>query len=181
MAYIARYLHSNGWFRNAYSDEQIAVNASILSDTGGPCVCPTADLCVSDDVYLACVAEVRRDFITTTAAISALASFLMGVFANLPVGLAPGLGLNAYVSFDFKRSVEYWRCTAQFAYSVVGFHGSGIITYGEALSAVFLEGYVYFYKHHPVSLTIFPDQDGCFWFYPCLASVNGWRGLCPNP
>lgn len=30
----------------------------------------------------------------------------------------------------------------QFAYSVVGFHGSGIVTYGEALSAVFLEGYV---------------------------------------
>ena len=28
----------------------------------------------------------------------------------------------------------------QFAYAVVGFHGSGIITYREALAAVFLEG-----------------------------------------
>ncbi len=25
----------------------------------------------------------------------------MGVFANLPVGLAPGLGLNAYVRYIF--------------------------------------------------------------------------------
>ena len=28
---------------------------------------------------------------------SALASFLMGLLANLPVGMAPGMGLNAYV------------------------------------------------------------------------------------
>ncbi|KAG5641446.1 hypothetical protein DXG03_005220 [Asterophora parasitica] len=99
-------------------------------DSGGPCVCPTNDLCIKDDVYAACVAEVRLDFITTTAAIAALASFLMGLLANLPVGLAPGLGLNAY-----------------FAYSVVGFHGSGIITYGEALAlaAVFLEGWLFLF------------------------------------
>lgn len=49
----------------------------------------------------------------------------MGLFANLPVALAPGLGLNAY-----------------FTYSVVGFNGSGRITYREALAAVFLEGWV---------------------------------------
>jgi AGZA family xanthine/uracil permease-like MFS transporter len=67
----------------------------------------------------------------------------MGLFANLPVGLAPGLGLNGYVShahildilFSFFRIKNY-----QFAYAVVGFHGSGIITYPEALAAVFLEG-----------------------------------------
>lgn len=41
----------------------------------------------------------QRDLITTTASISALSSFLMGLLANLPVGMAPGLGLNAYVSF----------------------------------------------------------------------------------
>lgn len=49
----------------------------------------------------------------------------MGTFANLPVGLAPGLGLNAY-----------------FTYSVVGLNGSGNVTYGQALAAVFLEGCV---------------------------------------
>ena len=55
-------------------------------------------MCVSDETYLLCINEVRQDLITSTAAISALSTFLMGVLANLPVGLAPGLGLNAYVS-----------------------------------------------------------------------------------
>lgn len=106
----------------------ISVNASILSDSGGPCVCPTKGQCLTDDVYLSCVSQVRRDLITSTAAISALSSFFMGLLANIPVGLAPGLGLNAY-----------------FAYSVVGFHGSGFITYGEALAAVFMEGWIFFF------------------------------------
>jgi len=71
----------------------------------------------------------------------------MGLLANLPVGLAPGLGLNAYVSSVFspcgarqppdKNSSPF---LSQFAYSVVGFHGGGIVTYREALAAVFLEG-----------------------------------------
>jgi AGZA family xanthine/uracil permease-like MFS transporter len=114
------------WAAMAYI---ISVNASILADTGGTCECPSTstDLCVSDQTYLTCVAEVQQDLITSTAAIAALSSFLMGCFANLPVGLAPGLGLNGY-----------------FTYAVVGFHGSGIISYREALAAVFLEGWVFF-------------------------------------
>ncbi|TCD67711.1 hypothetical protein EIP91_012008 [Steccherinum ochraceum] len=112
------------WAAMAYI---ISVNASIISDTGGTCVCPTNDGCPTDDAYTACVAEVKRDLITTTAAISSLSSFLMGLLANMPVGMAPGLGLNAY-----------------FTYSVVGFHGTGIISYREALAAVFLEGWLFF-------------------------------------
>ncbi|KAF9483668.1 xanthine/uracil permease [Pholiota conissans] len=113
------------WAAMAYI---ISVNASILADSGGTCVCPTNDLCMNNDEYLICVSEVRQDLITSTAAISALSTFLMGAFANLPVGLAPGLGLNAY-----------------FSYSVVGFHGSGIINYRQALAAVFLEGWLFLF------------------------------------
>ena len=61
-------------------------------------MCSTSDLCVSDPDYLSCVEDVRRELITTTAAMSGLASVAMGLIANLPVGLAPGLGINAYVS-----------------------------------------------------------------------------------
>ncbi|KAK0234664.1 hypothetical protein EDD85DRAFT_89518 [Armillaria nabsnona] len=111
------------WAAMAYI---ISVNASILSDSGGTCICATDDLCVNDAAYAICVNEVRNDLITSTAAIAALSSFLMGLLANLPVGMAPGLGLNAY-----------------FTYSVVGYHGSGIITYREALAAVFLEGWIF--------------------------------------
>ena len=65
----------------------------------------------------------------------------MGLFANLPVGLAPGLGLNGYVSHVHIGYLIFLRIkNYQFAYAVVGFHGSGIITYREALAAVFLEG-----------------------------------------
>ncbi|KAJ6558553.1 permease family-domain-containing protein [Mycena vulgaris] len=113
------------WAAMAYI---ISVNAAILSDSGGPCECPIGFCDVGVDAgYDTCVNDVRNDLITSTAAVSALSSFLMGLLANLPVGMAPGLGLNAY-----------------FAYSIVGFRGSGIISYREALSAVFLEGWIFF-------------------------------------
>ncbi|GCB27275.1 putative xanthine/uracil permease C887.17 [Aspergillus awamori] len=107
----------------------ISVNATITSDTGGTCVCPPesyADQCDTNTEYLLCVQEVKRDIVTATAAIAALSTFFMGVFSNLPVALAPGMGLNAY-----------------FAYTVVGHHGFGMIPYRVALTAVFVEGWVF--------------------------------------
>ena len=77
--------------------------------------------------YATCKEEVRQDYVTATSAISFIATFLMGLFANLPLGLAPGLGVNAY-----------------FAYTVVGFDGTGLVPYGQALAAVFLEGWLFF-------------------------------------
>jgi len=50
----------------------------------------------------------------------------MGLFANMPIALAPGMGLNAY-----------------FTYTVVGFHGTGPVTYELALTAVFVEGFIF--------------------------------------
>lgn len=50
----------------------------------------------------------------------------MGLFANLPVALAPGMGLNAY-----------------FAFQVVGFHGTGPVSYQMAVTAVFVEGFIF--------------------------------------
>jgi len=63
----------------------ISVNSTIVSDSGGTCVCPadSPDLCDSDTAYMLCVQDVRRDLVTATAAISALTSFCMGLFANL--------------------------------------------------------------------------------------------------
>ncbi|CCA67173.1 probable Purine Transporter AzgA [Serendipita indica DSM 11827] len=107
----------------------ISVNAIILSQSGGNCVCNGgADdpICLTNTEYALCKDEVRRDLITATAGVSAMSSFLMGLFANLPVTLAPGMGLNAY-----------------FAFSVVGFNGTGSIPYSKALAAVFLEGWLF--------------------------------------
>jgi len=64
----------------------IAVNASIVADSGGPCVCNGgADdpICAKNEEYLMCTQAVKRDAVTATAAISSLATFCMGLFANL--------------------------------------------------------------------------------------------------
>ncbi|KAJ5166758.1 xanthine/uracil permease [Penicillium canariense] len=108
----------------------ISVNSTITSESGGTCVCPAdsmSDFCATNVEYLGCVQEIKRDLVTATAAIAALSTFCMGLFANLPIALAPGMGLNAY-----------------FAYTVVGYHGSGFIPYKVALTAVFVEGWVFF-------------------------------------
>jgi AGZA family xanthine/uracil permease-like MFS transporter len=78
---------------------------------------------MKDPDYNQCLTDIRRDFITGTAAIAALTTFCMGLFANMPIALAPGMGLNAY-----------------FTYTVVGFHGTGPVPYRLALTAVFVEG-----------------------------------------
>ncbi|KAL5355587.1 hypothetical protein BJX96DRAFT_141525 [Aspergillus floccosus] len=107
----------------------ISVNSTITSESGGTCVCPPEDqhnLCNTNTEYLLCVQEIKRDLVTATAAIAAFATFFLGLLANLPVALAPGMGLNAY-----------------FAYTVVGFHGTGMIPYSVALTAVFVEGWVF--------------------------------------
>jgi AGZA family xanthine/uracil permease-like MFS transporter len=133
----------------------LAVNASILTDSGGPCsvndciplcsnvaytdasscvaagfsmVAPTQD-CKFPPVnpgYQACLSTVRKDLIVATAAAALIACFIMGVFANLPLALAPGMGTNAY-----------------FAYTVVGYHGGNSITYQSALAAVLIEGIIF--------------------------------------
>ncbi|KAJ3338070.1 hypothetical protein HDU93_010006 [Gonapodya sp. JEL0774] len=82
--------------------------------------------CAVDPAYNACVSAVRRDMVTATAAINALSTVLMGIGANLPFALAPGLGASAY-----------------FTFTVVGFHGSGSTKYGDALGAICLEGIIF--------------------------------------
>ncbi|KAK9803822.1 hypothetical protein WJX73_003626 [Symbiochloris irregularis] len=109
----------------------LAVNPSILTLSGGPCTCSnsnTQDTCTEadDPGYQACLDELRQNLITATAASSIVACFIMGAFANMPVALAPGLGLNAFFSLN-----------------VVGYHGSGSVSYQTALAAVFIEGWIF--------------------------------------
>ncbi|MBA0571591.1 hypothetical protein Golax_001830 [Gossypium laxum] len=134
----------------------LAVNASILADSGGPCsVSDCVPLCsdpsvplsnctgstqrvIQPDVsckfdpvnpgYASCLEKVRKDLIVATVASSLIGCVIMGAFANLPLALAPGMGTNAY-----------------FAYTVVGFHGSGSISYKNALAAVFIEGLIFLF------------------------------------
>ena len=78
------------------ASSQLTFSLVLQSDSGGPCICenPAADdpICAANLAYNLCKNELRRDYVTSTSAISLIATFLMGLLANMPLGLAPGLG-----------------------------------------------------------------------------------------
>lgn len=103
----------------------LAVNASIISVTGGPCQLPSEG--ATDDEFFACQEIVRLDLITATAVGALIACLCMGLTANMPIGMAPGMGINAY-----------------FTYSVVGpWFEPKKVNYQTALCAVFIEGWIF--------------------------------------
>ncbi|KAL9240208.1 hypothetical protein vseg_014454 [Gypsophila vaccaria] len=112
----------------------ITVNATILADSGGRCSAkdcspPGGPECVltSNRGYEKCLAELKIDLIVATALSSFIGSVGMGLFANLPFGLAPGMGSNAYLAYD-----------------LVGFHGNGPLSYETAQAVVLIEGVAFF-------------------------------------
>lgn len=115
----------------------ITVNATILADSGGTCSIsdctapgnhtagPTCRL-EPNPGYEACLSKIKSDLIVATIVSSMIGSIAMGALANLPLGLAPGMGPNAYLT-----------------YNLVGFHGTGPVPYRTALAVVLLEGCVF--------------------------------------
>ncbi|URE45689.1 Permease family [Musa troglodytarum] len=119
----------------------ISVNATILTNSGGPCSVHDCTLPANSSAsaagglpgpeckfdgnpgYQRCLSRTKNDLVVATAVAAMVGSFAMGSLANLPLALAPGMGANAY-----------------FTYNMVGFHGSGHVPYGTALAAVMLEG-----------------------------------------
>jgi adenine/guanine/hypoxanthine permease len=105
----------------------LAVNPRILADSGGPCVAPpTEQGGIFADDYLACLEDIKREFVTSTALASMFGCLCMGLMANLPIALAPGMGMNAY-----------------FTYSVVGWRGTDKVSYEAAITAVLIEGCIF--------------------------------------
>jgi len=100
----------------------LAVNPAIIADSGGPCVEKFSD----GDEIGECLDAFKKDLVVATAAASCVATLLMGLWANLPHGLAPGMGMNAY-----------------FTYSVVGAFGSGNLKYSTAMTCIFIEGIIF--------------------------------------
>ena len=108
----------------------ITVNATVIADSGGPCSASDCSGgagpdCVlkSDPGYERCLAQLKSDLIVATALSSFIGSVAMGLVANLPFALAPGMGPNAYL-----------------AYNLVGFRGTGPMSYQTALAVVLVEG-----------------------------------------
>ena len=88
-----------------------------------------------------------------------MATFLVGVGANLPFALAPGMGLNAYFTCHAPAPTPHPSPhpspltphpsplmpspPALTRYTVVGFRGSGPHSFETALGAVFIEGIIF--------------------------------------
>jgi len=102
----------------------LAINPRILADSGGSCEAPDGNIFAQE--YEECLEEVRRQYVTATALGSFIGCLLMGFLANLPIALAPGMGMNAY-----------------FTYNVVGWRGTGPVDYNAALTAVLIEGAIF--------------------------------------
>lgn len=114
----------------------LALNPQIIGSTGGTCnakeLCTDVQYQVQGESCLfttdnpaagQCLETFKMSLTTATAIASLVSCFIIGFFANLPMGLAPGIGINVY-----------------FAYQVVG---QGTLTYEQALVAIFLEGFFF--------------------------------------
>ncbi|KAK7302198.1 hypothetical protein RJT34_13080 [Clitoria ternatea] len=108
----------------------ITVNATIITISGGTCSAadcspPAGPDCTmkSNAGYETCLAKTKSDLVVATTVSALVASVAMGLLANLPLGLAPGMGPNAYLAFN-----------------LVGYHGSGTLSYQTALAVVCVEG-----------------------------------------
>ncbi|KAG7351012.1 xanthine/uracil permease family protein [Nitzschia inconspicua] len=105
----------------------LAVNPRILADSGGPCVPdPQEEGGIFGPNYEDCLERLKREYITATAIGSCVGCVIMGLLANLPIALAPGMGMNAY-----------------FTYSVVGFRGTGTVAWDSAVTAIMIEGAIF--------------------------------------
>ena len=114
----------------------ISVNATIITASVGTCsaadcsppATATPDCVLKpNDGYQTCLNKTKNDLIVATILSAMIGSMAMGLLANLPFGLAPGMGPNAYLAFN-----------------LVGFHGTGPLTYKTALAVIFIEGCLFF-------------------------------------
>lgn len=103
----------------------LAVNPRILADSGA--TCEYGEGGPFSPEYELCLEETKRQMVVATALASMVACLIMGLWANLPIALSCGMGMNAY-----------------FTYNVVGFRGFGSVSYGAALAAVLIEGIIFF-------------------------------------
>lgn len=78
---------------------------------------------LSEAIYLQKPGDLSGELVIATAMSSAIATLVMGLYANYPFALAPGMGLNAYFAFSVVQKLGIdWRV---------------------ALSAVFIEGLIF--------------------------------------
>jgi adenine/guanine/hypoxanthine permease len=84
-----------------------------------------AYIAVVNPVFLAAAGIARDDAILATIAAAAFATILMGLAANLPVALAPGMGLNAFFAYTIciQHKVPWQTALGPLALVAIAFLG----------------------------------------------------------
>jgi len=104
----------------------VAVHSRTISRTGTLCIGLYPDLSESDPIMEDCIEQSKREILTGTCLSGMVGTLLLGLWANFPGIMVPAGSTTPY-----------------FAYSVVGYMGSGSVPYQAALTSVFLEGWLF--------------------------------------
>ena len=107
-----------------------------------------------DELAVSCLQNLKRNLITATAASSLISTFINGALANLPLALAPGIGVNAYV-----------------AYQVIGVFGRGELTYEQTMATIFVESWIF------ILLSITGVRGGIIKFMPKTVALASSVGI----
>ncbi len=114
---------SKGFLENYFKFEEKGTKLSTEINAGFTTFMTMAYILAVNPLVLSATGMDPKAIFTATVISSAVATLLMGLLANLPFALAPGMGLNAF-----------------FAYSVVLSMGK---SWQFALTAVFIEGIIF--------------------------------------
>ena len=97
-----------------------------------------AYIIVVNPAILSNAAGARMNFgavMTATCVASAFATLLMAVLARYPIALAPGMGLNAFFSFEVCNFIAGLQARGEVA--------GGVAPWQIALGMVFISGFVF--------------------------------------
>ncbi|HIK35983.1 MAG TPA: NCS2 family permease [Thermosynechococcus sp. M98_K2018_005] len=119
------YSRFRAWFnlQQAHTSLSTEALAALTTFLTMAYILPVNAQILSNAIFLEQPQDLQAELVIATAVSAAVASILMGIWANYPIALAPGMGINAF-----------------FAFAVVGQMG---LPWPLALSAVLLEGMVF--------------------------------------
>lgn len=111
------------WFESTFKLSELGTNARVEALAGLTTFLTMAYIIVVNPLVLGDAGVPFDGALFSTVMVAGLSSILMGLLANLPIAVAPGMGLNAFFSYTLVLGLG--------------------LTWQQALGAVFLSGVVF--------------------------------------
>src|SRR5690606_21302148 len=113
----------NSWFESTFKLSELGTNARVEALAGLTTFLTMAYIIVVNPLVLGDGGVPFDGALFSTVMVAGLSSILMGLIANLPIAVAPGMGLNAFFSYTLVLGLG--------------------LSWQQALGAVFLSGVVF--------------------------------------